>query len=173
MLLWILSISHKLQPITEILFISAPKKINIISYPKHSILLLKQQLSWNSAHALLFTRLLSSIYNSLAGRLSPWPRHRLVQAPGWVAGIPSDQLALNLSAQGFEVSRRLGQVGYFGTSNNDEQSEPETEMSKSTRAMHSHTSRGYPWPSHGLYLTFLSLVTLGPSVFQGTGHDGR
>lgn len=26
--------------------------------------------------------------------------------------------------------------------------------------MHSHASRGYPWPSHGLYLTSLSLVTL-------------
>lgn len=31
---------------------------------------------------------------------------------------------------------------------------------KNARVIHSHASRGYPWPSHGLYLTSLSQIIL-------------
>lgn len=45
-------------------------------------------------------------------------------------------------------------------------------MSRSARVMHSHASRGYPWPSHGLNLNSLSLATLCVwGIWHGGGRD--
>lgn len=84
----------------QFLFIAASKKqnTNIISCRKYLIQLLKQELPWDSACALLFTRFLSSVYNSLADRLSPCAWDGPVQALGWVTGALPGRLTISTSA---------------------------------------------------------------------------
>lgn len=79
--------------------------------------MLKKQLPWDSAGALLFPRFLSSVYNSLAGWLSPCAWDGSVQTLGWVTGALPGQFTISASAHkalGFQ--EKQGKLAIMGQS---------------------------------------------------------
>lgn len=150
------------------LFTAASNKqnTNIISCHKYLFQPLKQLFPWNSECILQLTNFFHSTIPRQVGWASvpgpdvskQWVPGAL---PGWLAVSTPAQMALRFQEDQDKLAVK------WQSHNSAKQRAQET--SRSAKVMHSHASRGYPWPSHGLNLTSMSLATL---CVWGIWHGG-